>query len=64
MTPVVNAVCSSRDDLLRVAKKYVDLDHLNIVVVGDRAVIEALLRATGIAPIMILDIEGRPVVVP
>jgi predicted Zn-dependent peptidase len=58
----INAV--TRDDLLRVARKYVDLDHLNIVVVGDRAMIEAPLRATGIAPITVLDIDGRPIVVP
>jgi len=42
----------------------VDLQHLNIVIVGDRAVIEGLLKATGIAPIVILDIDARPVVVP
>ena len=54
----------TRDDLVRVAKKYVDIDHMNLVIVGDRATIEAPLRATGIAPIQILDVEGRPVLVP
>jgi len=58
----INAV--TREDLVRVAKKYVDLQHLNIVIVGDRAVIEGPLKATGIAPIVILDIDARPVVVP
>jgi zinc protease len=58
----INAVTS--DDLVRVAKKYIDLDHLNILIVGDRAVIENPLRATKIAPIVILDPEGKPVVVP
>ena len=53
-----------RDDLVRVAKKYIDLDHLNIVIVGDRAVIENALRQTGIAPIVHLDVDGKPVVVP
>jgi len=38
-----------------------DLAHLNIVIVGDRAVIEEPLRKTGIAPIVLLDIEGKPV---
>ena len=58
----INAVTS--DDLVRVAKKYIDLDHLNIVVVGDRATIEAPLRATGVAPIVVLDAEAKPVLVP
>ena len=49
----------TKEDVLRVAKKYVDLEHLNIVIVGDRASIEAPLKATGIAPIVILDQEGR-----
>ena len=50
-----------RDDLVRVAKKYVDMEHLNIVIVGDRSVIEEGLRKTGIAPIVRLDIEGKPI---
>jgi predicted Zn-dependent peptidase len=49
------------DDLLRVAKKYIDLDKINILIVGDRAVIEEPLRKTGIAPVVILDAEGKPV---
>jgi zinc protease len=49
----------TREDVLRVAKKYVDLEHLNIVIVGDRASIEGPLKATGIAPIVLLDQEGR-----
>ena len=56
----INAV--TKDDLVRVAKKYIDLDHLNIVIVGDRAVIEEPLRKTGIAPIVLLGIDGKPVV--
>lgn len=52
----VNAV--TKDDVLRVAKKYLDLSRLNIVIVGDRKSIEAPLKATGIAPIVILDPEG------
>lgn len=55
----INAVTA--DDLVRVAKKYIDMDHLNIIVVGDRAAIDEPLRKTGIAPIVYLDIEGRPV---
>ncbi len=55
----VNAV--TKDDLARVARKYIDLDHLDIVIVGDRATIEEPLRATGIAPIVILDLDGNPI---
>jgi zinc protease len=55
----VNAVTA--DDLVRVAKKYIDLEHLNMVIVGDRATIEEPLRKTGIAPIVVLDINGKPI---
>jgi zinc protease len=55
-----NISAVTKDDLLRVAKKYIDLDHLAIVIVGDRSVVEAGLKATNIAPITILDIEGNP----
>lgn len=58
----VNAVTS--DDLVRVARKYIDMDKLAITIVGDRAVIEEPLRKTGIAPIVYLDIEGKPVITP
>jgi zinc protease len=54
---LVNAV--TKDDVLRVAKKYIDLDHLNIVIVGDRKAVEEPLKKTGIAPIVILDSEGK-----
>jgi predicted Zn-dependent peptidase len=56
-----NIAAVTSDDLVRVAKKYIDLDHFNILIVGDRAVIEEALRRTGIAPIVLLDIEGKPV---
>ena len=49
------------DDVVRVARKYLDLEHLAIVVVGDKASIEAPLRKTGVAPIVFLDIEGAPI---
>ncbi len=58
----INAV--SKADLERVAKKYIDVDHMNLVIVGDRASIEGPLKATGIAPIQMLDIGGRPILVP
>lgn len=56
-----NVSAITKEDLLRVAKKYIDLSHLAIVIVGDRSAVEAPLKATNIAPITILDIEGNPV---
>jgi zinc protease len=50
----------TKDDLLRVAKQYIDVGHLAIVIVGDRAQVEAALKATEIAPITMLDLEGNP----
>jgi predicted Zn-dependent peptidase len=50
----------TKEDVLRVAKQYVDLEHLAIVIVGDRKSIEAGLTATGIAPIVVLDSTGAP----
>ena len=55
-----NVDAVTRDDLVRVAKKYVDMEHLNIVIVGDKATIEESLRKTGIAPVVLLDAEGKP----
>ena len=55
----VNAV--TKDDVLRVARKYLDPDHMAIVIVGDRAKIEGPLAATRIAPIVNLDLNGDPV---
>lgn len=56
-----NVGAVTKEDLLRVAKRYIDLNHLAIVIVGDRAVIEAPLKATGVAPITLIDLEGNPV---
>ena len=44
-----------------VARTYIDLDHLEIVIVDDRAPIEEPLRAAGIAPIVRLDLDGNPI---
>jgi len=49
----------TNDDVVRVARRYIDLDHLTIVIVGDQATIEAPLKATGIAPIVATDIDGK-----
>ncbi len=55
-----NVSAVTKEDVLRVAKQYIDLNHLAIVIVGDRSEVEAGLKATGIAPITYIDIEGNP----
>lgn len=52
-TQHIQAVTS--DDLVRVAKQYIDLQHLAIVIAGDRATIEAPLRALNVAPVVVLN---------
>ena len=54
-----NVSAVTKEDLLRVAKQYIDLNHLAIVIVGDRSKVEAPLKATGIAPITYIDPEGN-----
>jgi len=48
-------------DVQRVARRYIDADHLTILIVGDRAQIEAPVRATNVAPVVILDAKGNPI---
>ena len=55
-----NVSAVTKEDLARVAKRYIDLGHLAIVIVGDRAKVETALKATEIAPLTMLDIEGNP----
>ena len=54
----------TKDDVTRAANKYIDVDHLAIVIVGDRKTIEQPLKNTGIAPVVVLDVNGDPVAVP
>ena len=58
-----NVSAVTKDDVLRVAKQYIDLNHLAIVIVGDRSQVEAALKATNVAPITLIDIEGNPAAV-
>ena len=48
-------------DVQRVARKYVTLDRLSIVVVGDRASIEPGIRALRLGEVSIRDLSGQPV---
>lgn len=46
------------------AARYLDPDHLAIVVVGDRRAIEGPLRAANLGPIVIVDENAKPVAGP
>ena len=48
------------DDVLAAARRYIDPDHLVIVVVADRKTVEPLLRAANIAPVVVVDDDGNP----
>ena len=52
------------EDMVRVARRYIDLQKMNIVIVGDREKIEGPLRRTGIAEIVRLERDGSRVIVP
>ena len=48
----------TKDDVRRVARKYLDPAHLTIVVVGDRKSIEGPLAK--LAPVELRDLDGDP----
>jgi zinc protease len=53
----INAVTAA--DVQRVARAYIDPDHFDIVVVGDKAQIEAGIRALNEGPIVYRDLWGQ-----
>lgn len=57
-TGITNVTAS---DVAAAASKYIDLDRLIIVVTGDRSVIEPALRAANIAPVVVVDANGKPI---
>jgi predicted Zn-dependent peptidase len=58
-TAHVNAVTAA--DVQRVARQYIDPDHFDIVVVGDRSQIEAGIRALNEGPIVYRDLWGQAI---
>ena len=47
-------------DVVDAARRVVDVDHLIVVVSGDRRVIEPALRAANLGPIVVVDADGKP----
>jgi predicted Zn-dependent peptidase len=47
-------------DVRAAATKYIDPDHMAIIVVGDRKSVEPTLTAAHIAPIVDVDLEAKP----
>ncbi|HXI65595.1 MAG TPA: pitrilysin family protein [Gemmatimonadales bacterium] len=55
----INAVTA--DDVQRVAHRYIDPDHFDIVVVGDKSQIEAGIRALNEGPVVYRDVWGQEI---
>ena len=52
-----NILAVTKDDLSRVAKKYLDPEKMNIVIVGDRKKIEQGISALNLAPVQFMTID-------
>ena len=48
-------------DVQRVAQRYIDPSKMAVVVVGDRASVEPMLRALNVGDVMIRDMSGNPI---
>jgi zinc protease len=55
----INAVTA--DDVQRVARQYIDPDHFDIVVVGDKNQIEAGIKALNEGPVVYRDVWGQEI---
>jgi len=58
---VQNVMKVTRQDVQRVARKYLDTSRMTIVIVGDLPKIRAGIDATKIGPVQVTDINGQPV---
>jgi zinc protease len=52
---------ATADDLLRLARRHLDAEKMAIVIVGDRSVIEAPLRALGLPEPILRDADGNTI---
>jgi predicted Zn-dependent peptidase len=51
----------TREDVQRVARKYLDPDHATVVIVGDLARIRPGIEALHLGPVVVVDVHGRAV---
>ena len=58
----INAITT--EDVQRVARQYLDPDHFDIVVVGDRGQIEPGIKALNEGPIVYRDLWGQEITTP
>ncbi len=56
-----NIAAVTREQAEATSRTYILPDKLAIVVVGDRKTIEAGLRAAKVAPVVVVDLKGKPV---
>ena len=64
---VRSVLAVTRDDVLRVARQYIDPERVAVIVVGDRAVIEDDVRALNLGPLHLMtvqDVLGPPPEIP
>jgi zinc protease len=61
-TAAIDAVTPA--DVTAAARRYIDPEHLVIVVVGDRKTVEPQLRAANLAPVVVIDDNGNPITAP
>jgi len=47
-------------DVAAAARRVIDMDHMIVVISGDRRIIEPALRAANLGPIIVVDADGRP----
>ena len=59
-TPIPQKIAAiTADDVVRVAKKYINPDNAQIVVVGDASKIKAIMEKYG--PVTVYDTEGKEI---
>ncbi|MEP6745164.1 MAG: pitrilysin family protein [Gemmatimonadota bacterium] len=58
---VQNVMKVTRADVQRVARSHLDPSRMTIVVVGDLAKIRAGIESSGLGPVEVRDVQGRPI---
>jgi zinc protease len=56
-----NVQSTTTEGLTKLAQEWIQPEHMAVVVVGDRAVIEEKVRSLGLGPVEFLDQNGNPI---